>query len=182
MPLLIMCGFPCSGKTQRTKQLKLYLEQNCERKIHVVGDEALGLDRNSVYENSQKEKDARGALKAEVERKVNKDDVVILDSLNYIKGYRYELFCLIKHTQTPHCLVIIIIIIVIKIKNIGRNWIIHIHYVLYIYKKDLSIHKLSIFHEYTVRAVQFNINIHIVQRKKKKDRKNKKNTHNIFRF
>ncbi|KAJ0029762.1 hypothetical protein NQD34_004759 [Periophthalmus magnuspinnatus] len=68
MPLLIMCGFPCSGKTQRTKQLKLYLEQNCERKIHVVGDEALGLDRNSVYENSQKEKDARGALKAEVER------------------------------------------------------------------------------------------------------------------
>uniref|UniRef100_A0A671SLL2 Protein KTI12 homolog n=1 Tax=Sinocyclocheilus anshuiensis TaxID=1608454 RepID=A0A671SLL2_9TELE len=32
-------------------------------------------------------------------------DIVILDSLNYIKGYRYELFCLIKHTQTPHCLV-----------------------------------------------------------------------------
>ncbi|XP_016109147.1 protein KTI12 homolog [Sinocyclocheilus grahami] len=39
------------------------------------------------------------------QRKVNKDDIVILDSLNYIKGYRYELFCLIKHTQTPHCLV-----------------------------------------------------------------------------
>ncbi|KAK7891564.1 hypothetical protein WMY93_023527 [Mugilogobius chulae] len=55
--------------------------------------------------DSQKEKDARGALKAEVERKVNKDDIVILDSLNYIKGYRYELFCLIKHAQTPHCLV-----------------------------------------------------------------------------
>ncbi|KAJ0069487.1 hypothetical protein NL108_008275, partial [Boleophthalmus pectinirostris] len=54
---------------------------------------------------SQKEKDARGALKAEVERKVNKEDIVILDSLNYIKGYRYELFCLIKHAQTPHCLV-----------------------------------------------------------------------------
>ncbi|PWS20847.1 hypothetical protein DKP78_26660, partial [Enterococcus faecium] len=30
---------------------------------------------------------------------------VILDSLNYIKVYRYELFCLIKHAQTPHCLV-----------------------------------------------------------------------------
>ncbi|MEQ2172197.1 kti12, chromatin associated, partial [Goodea atripinnis] len=37
--------------------------------------------------------------------KVNKDNIVILDSLNYIKGYRYELFCLTKHAQTPHCLV-----------------------------------------------------------------------------
>lgn len=105
MPLIIMCGYPCSGKTQRTNQLKLYLEQNTERKIHVVGDDSLALDRNAVYADSQKEKDARGALKAEVERKVNKDDIVILDSLNYIKGYRYELFCLIKHAQTPHCLV-----------------------------------------------------------------------------
>ncbi|XP_072291835.1 protein KTI12 homolog [Eucyclogobius newberryi] len=105
MPLVIMCGYPCSGKTQRTNQLKLYLEQNSERKIHVVGDAALDLDRNSVYSDFQKEKDIRGALKAEVERKVNKDDIVVLDSLNYIKGYRYELFCLIKHTQTPHCLI-----------------------------------------------------------------------------
>uniref|UniRef100_A0A8C6TF99 Protein KTI12 homolog n=1 Tax=Neogobius melanostomus TaxID=47308 RepID=A0A8C6TF99_9GOBI len=105
MPLIIMCGYPCSGKTQRTNQLKLYLEQNSKRKIHVVGDDTLDLDRNAVYADSQKEKDARGSLKAEVERKVNKDDIVILDSLNYIKGYRYELFCLIKHAQTPHCLV-----------------------------------------------------------------------------
>ncbi|XP_020776409.1 protein KTI12 homolog [Boleophthalmus pectinirostris] len=105
MPLVVLCGFPCSGKTQRAKELKLFLEQNSERKVHVVGDETLDLDRNAVYADSQKEKDARGALKAEVERKVNKEDIVILDSLNYIKGYRYELFCLIKHAQTPHCLV-----------------------------------------------------------------------------
>uniref|UniRef100_A0A803JEH2 Protein KTI12 homolog n=1 Tax=Xenopus tropicalis TaxID=8364 RepID=A0A803JEH2_XENTR len=38
-------------------------------------------------------------------RKLNKEEVVILDSPNYIKGYRYELFCLIKHVQTPHCLI-----------------------------------------------------------------------------
>ncbi|KAK3548875.1 hypothetical protein QTP70_021270 [Hemibagrus guttatus] len=54
---------------------------------------------------SQREKHLRGALRSEVERKINKDHIVILDSLNYIKGYRYELFCLIKHAQTPHCLV-----------------------------------------------------------------------------
>uniref|UniRef100_A0A9J7Y525 Protein KTI12 homolog n=1 Tax=Cyprinus carpio carpio TaxID=630221 RepID=A0A9J7Y525_CYPCA len=105
MPLILMCGYPCSGKTRRANELKEYFTQNTERKVHVVGDEDQGIDKNSVYADSQKEKNLRGALRAEVERKVSKDDIVILDSLNYIKGYRYELFCLIKHTQTPHCLV-----------------------------------------------------------------------------
>uniref|UniRef100_A0A7N6BJV8 Protein KTI12 homolog n=1 Tax=Anabas testudineus TaxID=64144 RepID=A0A7N6BJV8_ANATE len=105
MPLIVMCGYPCSGKTRRAEELKTYFELNTERKVHIVGDGALDVQKNCVYADSQKEKDVRAALKAEVERKVNKDDIVILDSLNYIKGYRYELFCLIKHTQTPHCLV-----------------------------------------------------------------------------
>ncbi|XP_058501819.1 protein KTI12 homolog isoform X2 [Solea solea] len=105
MPLIVMSGFPCSGKTRRAKELKDYFEQSSKLKVHIVGDEALGVDKNSVYGDSQKEKNVRASLKAEVERKVNKDDIVILDSLNYIKGYRYELFCLIKHTQTPLCLV-----------------------------------------------------------------------------
>ncbi|XP_008280330.1 protein KTI12 homolog [Stegastes partitus] len=105
MPLVVVCGYPCSGKTRRAEELKGYFEESSERKVHIVGDKALDVDKNSVYADSQKEKNVRASLKAEVERKVNKDDIVILDSLNYIKGYRYELFCLIKHTQTPHCLV-----------------------------------------------------------------------------
>ncbi|XP_034032406.1 protein KTI12 homolog [Thalassophryne amazonica] len=105
MPLIVMCGFPCSGKTRRAEELKLHFEQKTDRKVHVVGDGAMGIEKNAVYADSQKEKNVRAALRAEVERKVNKDDIVILDSLNYIKGYRYELYCLIKHAQTPHCLV-----------------------------------------------------------------------------
>ncbi|XP_008336125.1 protein KTI12 homolog, partial [Cynoglossus semilaevis] len=105
MPLIVMCGFPSSGKTRRAEELKVYFEQTSKLKVHIVGETSLAVDKNSVYADSQKEKNVRSCLKAEVERKVNKDDVVILDSLNYIKGYRYELFCLIKHTQTPHCLV-----------------------------------------------------------------------------
>ncbi|XP_070687202.1 protein KTI12 homolog [Pempheris klunzingeri] len=105
MPLIVMCGYPCSGKTRRTEELKVYFEQNSNRKVHIVGYGVLDVDKNSVYADSQKEKNVRASLKAEMERKVNKDDIVILDSLNYIKGYRYELFCLIKHAQTPHCLV-----------------------------------------------------------------------------
>ncbi|CAK6951049.1 protein KTI12 homolog [Scomber scombrus] len=105
MPLIVMCGYPCSGKTRRAEELKGYFEQKSLRQVHIVGDEALGVEKNSVYADSQKEKNTRAALKAEVERKVNKGDIVIFDSLNYIKGYRYELYCLIKHAQTPHCLV-----------------------------------------------------------------------------
>lgn len=30
---------------------------------------------------------------------------MIVDSLNYIKGYRYELYCLSKHMKTPQCVV-----------------------------------------------------------------------------
>uniref|UniRef100_A0A671XRF3 Protein KTI12 homolog n=1 Tax=Sparus aurata TaxID=8175 RepID=A0A671XRF3_SPAAU len=105
MPLVVMCGYPCSGKTRRAEELKVYFEQSCDRKVHVVGDGGLDVDKNTVYGDSQKEKNVRASLKAAVERKVGKDDIVILDSLNYIKGYRYELFCLIKHAQTPHCLV-----------------------------------------------------------------------------
>lgn len=105
MPLIVMCGYPCSGKTRRAEELKEYFEENSQKKVHIVGDGVQGIDRNSVYADSQKEKNVRASLKAEAERKVTKDDIVILDSLNYIKGYRYELFCLIKHAQTPHCLV-----------------------------------------------------------------------------
>ncbi|XP_024235263.1 protein KTI12 homolog isoform X1 [Oncorhynchus tshawytscha] len=105
MPLIVMCGFPCSGKTRRAVELQEYFEQNTERKVHNVGDGTLGIEKNTVYADSQNEKNVRGSLRAEAERRINKEDIVILDSLNYIKGYRYELFCLIKHTQTPHCLV-----------------------------------------------------------------------------
>ena len=34
---------------------------------------------------------------------VSPERIVIVDSLNYIKGYRYELYCLSKHVKTPQC-------------------------------------------------------------------------------
>ncbi|XP_060733710.1 protein KTI12 homolog isoform X1 [Tachysurus vachellii] len=105
MPLIIICGFPCSGKSRRAQELKDYFIKTTDKQVCIIGDEIHGIDKNSVYADSQKEKHLRGTLRSEVERKINKDHIVILDSLNYIKGYRYELFCLIKHVQTPHCLV-----------------------------------------------------------------------------
>ncbi|KJE89218.1 hypothetical protein, variant [Capsaspora owczarzaki ATCC 30864] len=46
---------------------------------------------------------ARGALKAALERLCSREDVVIVDSLNYIKGFRYELFCISRAMRTPQC-------------------------------------------------------------------------------
>ncbi|XP_041034605.1 protein KTI12 homolog [Carcharodon carcharias] len=105
MPLVILCGFPCSGKSRRAAELSEFVREKLQRKVVAVGERSVGAERNSVYSDSRKEKELRGTLKAEVERKINKEDVVIMDSLNYIKGYRYELFCLVKHAQTPHCLI-----------------------------------------------------------------------------
>lgn len=40
-----------------------------------------------------------------VERVLSKDDIVIADGLNYIKGFRYQLYCIARAIGTPHCVV-----------------------------------------------------------------------------
>ncbi len=47
-----------------------------------------------------------------VERNVVKDTVVIADNLNYIKGYRYQLHCVSRAANTPHCAVRIVTILI----------------------------------------------------------------------
>ena len=34
-----------------------------------------------------------GSLKSAVDHRLSAESVVVLDSLNYIKGFRYELYC-----------------------------------------------------------------------------------------
>ncbi|CAK4610067.1 unnamed protein product [Aphanomyces euteiches] len=57
--------------------------------------------------DSRAEKMTRSALKSRVQLHLSANCVVILDSLNYIKGYRYELFCLAKENSTTHCVVFV---------------------------------------------------------------------------
>lgn len=106
MPLLLLSGFPGSGKTTRARQIRDHLQDEKGKKVSIVSEnEALGEDKNGVFSDSQQEKEVRGRLKAEVLRTLNKDDVVILDAANYIKGYRYELYCASKQFKTTQCLV-----------------------------------------------------------------------------
>ena len=105
MPLVILCGIPCSGKTTRGQELKQYLVQhNPDHPLHLVGDEEES--RNKHYVSSREEKIQRSSLKSRVEGLLTQNSVVIMDSLNYIKGYRYELYCLSKLLQTPQCLIL----------------------------------------------------------------------------
>ena len=55
--------------------------------------------------DAREEKLTRAALKSCVERATSRDLVVILDSMNYIKGYRYELYCVSRAHSSSRCTV-----------------------------------------------------------------------------
>ena len=63
------------------------------------------LESKSVNErsNNASEKDARATIYAAVKRVLSNKDVVILDGGNYIKGWRYQLFCEAKAVRTGCC-------------------------------------------------------------------------------
>ncbi|XP_029802231.1 protein KTI12 homolog [Suricata suricatta] len=105
MPLVVFCGLPYSGKSRRAEELRGALAA-AGRAVYVVDDAlVLGTEDATVYGDSAREKALRGALRAAVERRLSRHDVVILDSINYIKGFRYELYCLARAARTPLCLV-----------------------------------------------------------------------------
>ncbi|CAH0404317.1 unnamed protein product [Chilo suppressalis] len=107
MPLIIICGTPVSGKTSRAHELKEYFERTHGKRVEIVSeDEAiarLGYDKNNTYLDSRMEKRVREYLKSEVVKLIGKENVVILDGSNYIKGYRYELYCASKACKSTQC-------------------------------------------------------------------------------
>ncbi|EFX05679.1 RNA polymerase 2 elongator complex subunit [Grosmannia clavigera kw1407] len=82
-------------------------------RLHLVSDDSLSISR-TVYDLSPpalpahtrsanaSEKDARAALYGAVKRVLSPRDIVVLDGLNYIKGWRYQLSCEAKNVRTPH--------------------------------------------------------------------------------
>ncbi|RKU44243.1 hypothetical protein DL546_006452 [Coniochaeta pulveracea] len=121
MPLIIITGLPTSGKTHRAQQLQSYLSERIaslppaqQYRLHYISDQTLSIPR-SVYDLSSvpaharsansSEKDARAKISGAVKRVLSPKDIVILDGMNYIKGWRYQLFCEAKNVSTPSCLV-----------------------------------------------------------------------------
>ncbi|KAF9738929.1 hypothetical protein PMIN06_003579 [Paraphaeosphaeria minitans] len=114
MPLLVISGYPSAGKTTRAQQLKHFFEskiasesahaRSSKLNVHLVNDQSLGVSRG-VYHTAKAEKDARAEEYSAVKRVLSRDDIVIADGLNYIKGFRYQLNCEAKAVQTTSCVV-----------------------------------------------------------------------------
>ncbi|KAL2155874.1 hypothetical protein VTH82DRAFT_616 [Thermothelomyces myriococcoides] len=83
-------------------------------RLHLISDSTLSIPR-TVYDLSPTnlpahvrsanaaEKDARAAIYGAVKRVLSPRDIVILDGLNYIKGWRYQLYCEAKNVRTASC-------------------------------------------------------------------------------
>ena len=68
MPLIIMCGLPCSGKTRRADEISRLLERECgdSAKVNIVCEDFSSQTRNDLYSSTKEEKIARGNLKSQV--------------------------------------------------------------------------------------------------------------------
>ncbi|XP_059618396.1 protein KTI12 homolog [Phlebotomus argentipes] len=110
MPLIILSGIPSSGKTTRAQQLEKFFREEKNLTVHVVSENKCcrkhNFLKNDLFSDSQKEKIIRASLKSEVGRLQNTKDVVILDASNYIKGYRYELYCQAKGGRVTQCTIL----------------------------------------------------------------------------
>merc|ERR1711874_834336 len=97
----ILTGFPASGKTSTAVKIQEFFKQK-EKEVVVVSEEQLlgGQDKNLIFADSKHEKEVRGRLKSEVVRLLSKENVIICGGLNYIKGFRYELYCASKNIKT----------------------------------------------------------------------------------
>lgn len=97
MPIIVISGLPASGKSTKARELQEYFVSR-DKKVHLISEnvavpKAL-FEKNAFFGDSQKEKIVRSDLKSEASRQLNKEDVVILDAGNYIKGdHSLHLFC-----------------------------------------------------------------------------------------
>ncbi|KAI9458540.1 chromatin associated protein KTI12 [Russula earlei] len=115
MALVTLSGYPSSGKTRRAIQLKEHLDRrvadpscNCPaQKVVVLSDDTLNIDRSS-YNDSRSEKPARAALFAAIQRQMGPDTILIVDALNYIKGFRYQLYCAARELKLRTCTVYVV--------------------------------------------------------------------------
>ncbi|CAF2258788.1 unnamed protein product [Brassica napus] len=106
MALVVICGQPCSGKSIAAVTLAESLkESDTKQSVRIIDEASFHLDRNQNYANMPSEKNLRGKLRSDVDRSVSRGDIVIVDSLNSIKGYRYELWCIACAAGIRYCVV-----------------------------------------------------------------------------
>lgn len=104
MALVVICGQPCSGKSAAAACLAAALcSSTSDLTVRIIDESSLHLGRNDSYKDMVVEKNLRGVLRSEVDRSVSRDSIIVVDSLNNIKGYRYELWCLARASGIRYC-------------------------------------------------------------------------------
>uniref|UniRef100_K4ADY7 Protein KTI12 homolog n=3 Tax=Setaria italica TaxID=4555 RepID=K4ADY7_SETIT len=104
MALVVMCGQPRSGKSAAAACLAAALRSSStDLTVRIIDESSLHLGRNDSYKDMVVEKNLRGVLRSEVDRSVSRDSIIIVDSLNNIKGYQYELWCLARASGVRYC-------------------------------------------------------------------------------
>lgn len=124
MPTLVITGHPSAGKTKFARILAeralIHSSQTITSTV-VINEESScpGRSKSECYTTSRAEKVTREALKSDFDRNctsISKNSeknpqgkkqqkLVILDSLNYIKGFRYEIHCIAKASGERHGIV-----------------------------------------------------------------------------
>ena len=112
MAMITVSGFPSSGKSRRVASLQEDLERKLQdasyegplKRVVVLSDDSLNISR-SAYDDSRAEKPARGTIFTALQRALASDAVVIVDSLNYIKGFRYQMYCAAREQKARVCTV-----------------------------------------------------------------------------
>jgi hypothetical protein len=100
MPLVIICGRPCVGKSSFARLLSDACVAGGATNVCLVveeesgGGSSFGGDRINSYADASAEKVTRARVRAGVERALTEASaVVIADGGHGVKGFRYELFC-----------------------------------------------------------------------------------------
>ncbi|MCJ1306838.1 hypothetical protein MMC25_000481 [Agyrium rufum] len=115
MPLFLIAGYPTSGKTFRSTQLTEYLTARIadlpstsplkSLSIVIHSDESLGIQR-TIYGDAKKEKEARAAMFAAIQRSLGKNVCVIAEGNgSFIKGWRYQVYCEGKAAGVKGCVI-----------------------------------------------------------------------------
>ncbi|KAL7418918.1 kti12, chromatin associated [Cryptotrichosporon argae] len=110
MALITITGYPCSGKSTRAHELRRHFEGRLADPTYtgpplsvvVVDDEGSHVSR-AVYDDSIPEKSGRANLFTAVTRALSPTALVIVDSANYIKGFRYQMYCAAREAHARVC-------------------------------------------------------------------------------
>lgn len=112
MPSLILTGHACTGKTTFATLLSKRAKAHTSgliQEVVIINEKSARPDKTlfECYSTSKEEKLTRSALKSEFDKYVvgDKKTLVILDSMNYIKGFRYELHLVSKAVGEKHAVI-----------------------------------------------------------------------------